>query len=269
MRPPDWTSEDGTVQLYCADCLEILREMEPGSVDCAVTSPPYNTLMRIGKPTGVHANRKSGINKWREKCINGYSDNMDEIEYQEWLASIVSSSIICTNGSVWINHKVRYRDGYAVHPVRFLPFDLHTEIIWSRNGSMAYNCKRYYPSHELILGFGKKIYWDGELDGLCSVWSISHQYSEDHPCPFPIIIPTRLLISSCKPGGIAFDPFMGSGTTGVACVRLGRRFIAIEIEPKYFEIAKRRIQKAFDDQALLDYVAPEPRQQEMFEEESA
>ena len=51
------------------------------------------------------------------------------------------------------------------------------------------------------------------------------------------------------------DPFMGSGTTGVAAVRLGRKFIGIEMEPKYFEIAVRRIDAAFDETSLLDYAA--------------
>ncbi len=55
------------------------------------------------------------------------------------------------------------------------------------------------------------------------------------------------------------DPFMGSGTTGVACVRLGRRFVGIELEPKYFDIAVKRIERAFEDQALFADL-PKPEQ---------
>jgi site-specific DNA-methyltransferase (adenine-specific)/modification methylase len=59
------------------------------------------------------------------------------------------------------------------------------------------------------------------------------------------------------------DPFMGSGTTGVACVKLGRRFIGIEKEPKYFDICVKRIEKAFDDQALFEEIEKPQVVQEM------
>lgn len=66
----------------------------------------------------------------------------------------------------------------------------------------------------------------------------------DHPCPKPIGMMDWLVNRGSRDGHTVADPFMGSGTTGVACVRLGRRFIGIEKEPKYFDIAKRRIQEA-------------------------
>jgi len=67
-----------------------------------------------------------------------------------------------------------------------------------------------------------------------------------------------------KPQGTILDPFMGSGTTGVACVRLGRKFIGIEIDPGYFKIAVKRIEQAFADQALFVPV-PVETQAVMFE----
>jgi site-specific DNA-methyltransferase (adenine-specific)/modification methylase len=60
------------------------------------------------------------------------------------------------------------------------------------------------------------------------------------------------------------DPFMGSGTTGVACVNLGRKFIGIEIEPKYFEIACRRIEEAYRQPRLFSEPTAKPTQEEMF-----
>ncbi len=62
-------------------------------------------------------------------------------------------------------------------------------------------------------------------------------------------------------GETILDPFMGSGTTGVACVQLGRKFIGIEIEPKYFDIAVKRIEKAFEDQALFEPLKEQPVQE--------
>ena len=65
------------------------------------------------------------------------------------------------------------------------------------------------------------------------------------------------------PGASTFDPFMGSGTTGVACAKLGRRFIGIEIEPKYFDIACKRIDEAYRQPQLFPDKAPQPTQEAM------
>ena len=66
----------------------------------------------------------------------------------------------------------------------------------------------------------------------------------EHPTQKPLEIIRTWVENSCPEGGIVLDPFMGSGTTGVACVQTGRNFIGIEIEPKYFEIAEKRIAEA-------------------------
>ena len=62
---------------------------------------------------------------------------------------------------------------------------------------------------------------------------------------------------------LILDPFMGSGTTGVACVNLGRKFIGIEIDPEYFDIACRRIEAAYAQPRLFDEPAPKAEQQVM------
>jgi len=66
-----------------------------------------------------------------------------------------------------------------------------------------------------------------------------------HPCPKPLTPFAWLVSVAAEPGGLILDPFMGSGTTGVACVKLGRRFVGIEIDPGYFEIACQRIRDAY------------------------
>jgi DNA modification methylase len=77
-----------------------------------------------------------------------------------------------------------------------------------------------------------------------SVWRIAPVVSKDHPCPFPVEIVEPLVRASVPKDGIVLDPFMGSGTTGVACVNLGRSFIGIELDPGYFDIAVNRITDA-------------------------
>ena len=86
----------------------------------------------------------------------------------------------------------------------------------------------------------------------------------DHPTQKPLATITPLLTVSTLRGETILDPFMGSGTTGVAAVKLGRKFIGIEIEPKYFDIAVRRIQAALDAPDMF-VERPKPAKQETFD----
>lgn len=170
---------------------------------------------------------------------------MPEAAYQEWLARVVGECLRVSKGLVWINHKIRYRDGQAIHPARFLPFPIYSEVIWARAGSMALNCRRFAPSHECLWGFGKPHWWNNASNRLLSVWRIPQVVNRtDHPCPFPVEIARRPIEASCPPDGIVLDPFAGSGTTGVACIKTGRRFIGIEKDPGYFAVAEKRIAEA-------------------------
>jgi DNA modification methylase len=236
--------EHAGVAIYHGDCLEVLPTLEAGSVDITITSPPYNTLPDEHKPSGIHGKRKTGVNKWIARAANGYADNKPEGLYQAWLAHVVAECARVSKGLVWVNHKVRYRNKQAVHPVRFLPFPIYAEVIWDRRGSMALNCKRYAPSHEALWAFGEPHWWNDSLNTLLSVWPLSFDRGDnDHPCAFPVEIAKRPIESSCPPGGLVLDPFLGSGTTLVAAKLCNRRAIGIELEEKYCEIAARRLQQ--------------------------
>jgi site-specific DNA-methyltransferase (adenine-specific) len=240
----------GNATLLLGDCLEILPTL--GKVDAVITSPPYNQLgERIpDNPTGMHS--KNGF--LRTVANKGYADDMSEDAYQEWLRCVVGACMDVCKGLVWVNHKVRYRDRVGIHPLRFLPFPCYSEVIWDRCGAFALNCKKFAPSHEGIWGFGVPHYWDDDANIFLSVWRlppIREVGADGHPCPYPEEIPNRCIKASCPPAGVALDPFMGSGTTGGACMNLGRQFIGIEIEPKYFDIACERIENAQRQQRMF------------------
>jgi DNA modification methylase len=250
---PTW--QRGDCSLYLGDCAKILPQLS--MVECVMTSPPYNTLPQYKKPSGLHSERKSGVNKWLSRAVDSYSDNMPEDEYQAWLVAIIEACAEKCLGLVWVNHKIRYRDGIAIHPARMFSLPIYSEVIWDRGGSMALNCKRYSPSTEHLIAFGRPQYWDDSLNGLMSVWRMSADADDnDHPCAYPVELAARPIKSSCPVGGTVLDPFAGSGTSGVAAVKLGRKFIGIEIEPKYFSIAVKRISEAQDAFALFDPVPP-------------
>lgn len=77
-----------------------------------------------------------------------------------------------------------------------------------------------------------------------NIWQYTLAGAREHPAAFPEALARDHILSWSNPGDNVLDPFMGSGTTGVACVKTGRKFIGIEREPKYFDIACRRIEDA-------------------------
>lgn len=230
------------ITIYNCDCLDFNWQIEPFFMcDAIVTSPPYNTLDPSAKPSGLHRERKSGVNEWMQKS-GGYFDQMDEVEYQDWQRKCLDV-FLGAAACVWINHKVRYRNGFAIHPLQIYGVEppLFAEVVWDRGISMALNCGRFSPSHEYLMCFGKPNTWDSSLNKLMSVWRIPPSRDSEHPCSFPAEIPKRLIRACVPSNGIVCDPFMGSGTTLRAAKDLGRKAIGIEIEEKYCEIAARRL----------------------------
>lgn len=84
------------------------------------------------------------------------------------------------------------------------------------------------------------------------VWTFPIERDREHPAQKPVAMIGQMVAASSREGDATLDPFMGSGTTGVACVRTGRRFIGIELDPHYFEIAKRRIVDELERYPLLE-----------------
>jgi DNA modification methylase len=258
----------GSAELWLGDCRNVIPTLS--GVDIVVTSPPYNTLPTSSKASGLHAERKNGINKWMENAATGYSDNMPEEDYQVWLNGILLLAAKVTDGLIWVNHKIRYRDGEAIHPVRMIQMPIYAEVIWNRSLSMALNCKRFAPSHEGFWAFGTTHYWDDKNNALMSVWTVPFAQRDawnNHPCPYPERVIRPIIESSAPPRGTILDCFMGSGTTGATCAHLGRKFIGIEIEERYFDIACRRIEEAQkqSDLFIRQPTAPVAKTGELFE----
>ena len=228
---PDWVSADGNIQLFLADCLTILPQLEAGSVDACVTDPPYG----IGLTAKQH--------KWFDRKGTGYAPTFDDSP--EFVQDVVIPSIakcrmvarvvVVTPGPkcLWLYPQP---DGWGV--------------IFNKAGSgigpWGFQCA------QPVLYYGKCPYTARGLGNRPSSWEQSPvDYSEkcDHPCPKPLGMVSWLVCRASLGGETILDPFMGSGTTGVACVKTGRRFIGIEIDPGYFAIARKRIEAAIEQQA--------------------
>src|SRR3990167_774493 len=223
--------DNPSIDIYLGDCLEVMPLLE--KVDLVISSPPYNIKGNF-KPSGMQKESPRNISR------DWYNDDMPEEEYQTWIKYVVTLAIEKCNGLVWINHKIRYRDKIAIHPVRFLDFPIHAEIIWDRGGSLMVNAGRHALSHEHLLAFGNPIYWDNSKPPLMSVLRIA-PVSSAHPCGFPLEIAKRPINDTCPKNGIVLDMFSGGGTTLVACKELNRNGIGIEMSEKYCEITVKRL----------------------------
>ncbi len=210
---PDWQTPDASIRLYCADCLEVLPQLEAGSVDAVVTDPPYG----VGFEYASHDDSAEG--------------------YQEWCAEWFSE---CRK----LSNRILISCGIA---------NLHAwpkpdwTLCWHKPAAMG-RCCVGFNNWEPVLLYGKI---PRQTADVFRAVIKPDKSLEGHPCPKPLEWGVRLMeIATTAPETI-LDPFMGSGTTGVACIRTGRKFIGIEKEPKYFEIAVKRIQAELDRTPLF------------------
>lgn len=257
-----WTRKEviGDCTLLLGDCMDILPCLE--TVDIVFTSPPYNlgTTTGGGMPgkklgnykDGARGKQRGGMGKWSGGLlVHGYSsyrDAMPHDEYVAWQKEFVTRcyDILSDDGAIFYNHKPRVLGGVVVTPLEYLPdLPVRQIVMWARAGGINFSPAFYCPTHEWIIVIAKPDFRlrDKAASGAGDVWYIPQEPNPLHPAPFPLKLPLTAL-ETTKPG-IVLDPFMGSGTTGVACQKLARRFIGIEMDEGYFDIACERIRKAY------------------------
>lgn len=261
----------GNAELWHGDCREVLPLLP--TIDAVVTSPPYNQLDDLPKKgSGLWGKSDGGSGFLRAWESNGYADKLSEPEYQKWQCDLFAeiASKCSEKASLFYNHQLRWRDGVCLHPVQWFTPDgwrLRSEIIWNRGGGMMFNARMFVRFDERILWFvrGDSWHWNQSMVGHGTIWNIAReqqQQGKEHPVAFPVELPARCIGAATEPGALVLDPFMGSGTTGVACVMHGRAFAGIERERKYFDIACERISRA---QAQGTLLPPEPAREQVQE----
>lgn len=227
------------IDLRLGDCLDVMRTLEAQSVDAVITSPPYN----MGESSG------GGFNSY-EKLCGGYGDYDDARpypEYMEWQKQFLLECwrLLSNDGAIFYNHKPRIQNKLLRTPLELVPdLPIRQIVIWDRKAGINYAPTHYCSTHEWIIIIAKPGFRliSKSASAAKDVWTFSQENNNPHPAPFPVELPMRIL--STVGAQTILDPFMGSGTTGVACVKLGRSFIGIEINPDYYAIAQRRIQEA-------------------------
>ena len=218
----------GDCRLILGDCRDVLPTL--GRVDAVVTDPPYGI---------EYKSHLENLGAQRFEAIVNDDGNLD-------LRSILTfAPIVLSFGANCYPHQLPHRG-------RWLCWDKRT----------------IDGSADKMMGSPFELAWASKTSGFDKIVRVLHGGvvnadggKREHPTQKPVSVMIQAIQWVANDAQTILDPFMGSGTTGVACVNLGRKFIGIEREPKYFDIACRRIAEAYKQPRLFDEPAPKPVQE--------
>ena len=196
-------------KVHNVDCLEFMRELPDGCVDLVFADPPYWVGFEYDGKLDTE------INRWPATSL-----------LEEFKRISRCSLITCGMRSI--------AEWSALQP--------DWMCAWFKPGSTRRNGLRGFNTWEPILVFGKPeiaVYQDAIRLPDCA----NHADISWHPCPKPMKLLSWIIQNFSVDGAVVFDPFMGSGTTAIACEKLGRRWLGCEINPEYCELATRRIKQ--------------------------
>ncbi len=236
------------------DCLEIMRKIPDNSVDITFADPPFNLKKKYG--TYKDKNTVEGYLSWCKR----------------WLKEMVritkpTGSIFVHNIPKWLIHFGSYLNEVATFrhwiawdamgpPLGKTLLPNHYGILYYVKSEKEYKFydirmlhKRCRKCQVILKDYGGKKDQMHHMGPLVSdVWTDIHRIRhkkrrDEHPCQLPIQLLERLLLMSTDEGDIVLDPFIGTGTTAIAAKKLGRKFIGIDIDPKYVEITNRKLEQ--------------------------
>ncbi len=255
-------------EIYHGDCLEVIQSFPDESFDMIFADPPY--LMSDNGKTcfnGKLVNLNKGA--W-DKPLTA-EDNFEF--HKKWLKEC--KRVLKKDGTIWVSGT--YHNIHACgHAMMLLNYHILNEIAWFKpNAAPNISCKYFTASHESLIWakkdkkskhfFNYQAMKNGDFSKdfikkpglqMRTVWSIFTTPAKEktfgyHTTQKPLALLDRIIEASTKPSDVVFDPFMGSGTTGVSCVKNKRKFVGIEREKTYFELAQKRIEGALNEQKTL------------------
>ena len=214
-------------KLYNGDCLEVMDKLieEGVVVDCILTDIPYGEVNRA---------KESGLRKLKKGKADELTFDIETL--------LIKLEKICT-GSFYIFCGIE-----QVSEIRkfFREKDILTRLcIWEKTNPSPINCQYHWMSSiECCIYAKKKKATFNEHYKSC-VWRNPVGRSKIHPTEKPLKLFKYLIETSTNEGDLVLDCCMGSGTTGVACANTNRKFIGIELDNNYFDIASKRIEEAY------------------------
>lgn len=244
-----WCSHDaGRWRLYAGDCVQIMGGMPPSSVDLVVADPPY--FLSHGGTT-CHAGERAPVDKGE------WDAEADLTAIHRFNLTWVhgAARVLRPDGSIWVfgTYHNLFSVGLALQQWGFRVLN---SITWQKpNPPPNLGCRCFTHSTEVLLwaarhGAKHTFHYHAmkEENGgkqMKDVWSFGRPSAAEtahgrHPCQKPEALLERVLRASTEPDDLVLDPFSGSGTTGIAAARLGRRFIGLDREPEWLRLAESR-----------------------------
>lgn len=218
-------------KIYNEECLETLSRMANESIDLIIASPPTNK-------------------GWYRFVMYSESpkDSITPMEYEAWQRRFIKECmrVLKPNGSMYYNHKDNMKFQRLIHPTWVYDFPLHQIIVWDKANTLEKADDNYTPITEYIywLYKGDYPYFRKENSAYKSnIWDV--RMDKNGYSSLPLAMVRSMILSTCPPNGVVYDPFMGGGTTALAVQQLGggRVYIGSEKKEKLCKIAERRLRE--------------------------
>jgi len=232
------------IKLYNDNCLNVLKILPEKSVDLIFADPPYNLSSESYLTTQSGKVAKLHKGDW---------DVIDDIHKfnEDWIKACIR--VLSDNGTVWISGTLHNHPSVGVI-LKKLGLWIINDIVWYKpNATPLLANNRCAPSTELVwvASRTKKYFFNYDLakqinggKQMKNLWTINaERHKTKHPTEKPESLLNRIILLGSKENDIVLDPFLGSGTTGVVAVQNNRKFIGVEINKEYFDIARGRIEQ--------------------------
>ena len=233
-------------KIYNIDCMEYMKTLPSECIDLIVTDPPYKTTKRgISSKTTTGGLVRSDLGK--QGKIFRYND-IKPCEYIPELYRILKNGSHCY---IMTNHVNIYE---MLTVAQNCGFHFIKSLIWNKGNKIMGQC--YMSQFEYILFFRKGKHKKINNCGTSDILDIPNKKSKDkngynlHDTEKPIELMKILVENSSNEGDLIYEPFMGIGSTVLACKELNRNYIATELDVNYFEIAKNRIEKSLNKEVF-------------------
>ena len=230
--------DKGNYKLYNVDCIELMKKMESESIDLIVTDPPYKTTKR-----GISKNTNTGGLVRSELGKQGKIFKHNDVTIKEFVPELYRVLKEGSHCYIMTNH-VNLQE--MLNTCTESGFHFIKCLIWDKGNKIMGQC--YMSQFEYILFLRKGKHKKINNCGTSDILSIPNKKTKDengknlHDTEKPVNLMKILVENSSNENDLVLDPFMGIGSTGVACLNTNRRFIGIELDEKYFNIAKERLE---------------------------
>lgn len=231
--------------IYRGDCLDILPTLSPGSVSMCLTDPPYGY-------SNMDGDLNSTLHPERAKHGAILNDSQEEMRLVvggmlgRTLPLMREEAACCVfcGGGCGI-HRQQHSFAWLAMRMNVRGWRFAHAVIWDKKTlGLGWRFRRCYEFVMVAFPANGKLSWRDKKSTSPNILAFPKPRDMHHPNEKPVELCARLIDLMTKPADLVIDPFMGSGTTGVACMRTGRRFVGIELDQRHFEVARKRIEDA-------------------------